>query len=73
MNIDALARESKDGSYVVIGKVAEFYSVNYADPQDLMAIPKDVFPTLDEAVAFAADFLKDHPNAGFDVGKCVTE
>ena len=70
---ESLTRESKDGSYVTIGKIDRFYSVNYADPQDLIAIPKDVFPTIDEAVSFAKTFLEDHPDAGFDVGKCVTE
>lgn len=71
--LESLTRESKDGSYVIIGKIDQFYSVNYADPQDLIAIPKDVFSTLDEAITFAETFLQDHPDAGFVAGKCVTE
>lgn len=71
--LELLGRESKDGSYVVISKIDKFYSVNYADPQDAIAFPKDVFETLDDAVDFAEAFLENHPGAGFDAGRCVKE
>ena len=71
--LELLGRESKDGSYVVISKIDKFYSVNYSDPQDAIAFPKDVFETLDEAVEFAETFLANHPGAGFDAGRCVKE
>ena len=71
--LELLGRESKDGSYVVISKIDKFYSVNYADPQDAIAFPKDVFDTLDEAVEFSETFLANHPGAGIDAGRCVKE
>lgn len=66
-----LARESKSGEVIFIGQIDKFYTVNKKRVDDLIALPMDVFGTLDEALQFAKDYLDQNQGAGFDVTACA--
>lgn len=71
--VEAIIRESKDGSYVHIQKFENSYIVNYTEPTWKITAPQDAFETLEEALGLVEKLLQEHPGAGFDGSNCLTE
>ena len=67
----SLSRESRDGSFVSVCRLGEFYIVNYCRSASELSAPQNTFVSRNEALTFAQNLLAQHPEAGFEAPCCL--
>ena len=72
-DLSTLVCESKDGSYVHVGKVDNMFIVYYTEPKWQITSPQEAVETLEEVAGVVASLLSNYPNAGFQLTPCLTE